>query len=125
MSQDDVVGDNVGLGARAPFFAVEVAKHGAAARCMDPTVVSLHCHRVRLIEGNPVLHPVPKCLETHLCICRVVVAASQKTMAWQFWLLDQWMDGDLIKVWFYTTHIICLLSNPMYLSSRAWGRSQW
>jgi hypothetical protein len=68
MSQDNVVGNNVGLGAGAPLFVVEVAEHGASAWCMDTAVVALHCHRMWLIEGNPSLYPVSKRLETCLRI---------------------------------------------------------
>ena len=75
MSKDNVVSNNVGLSAGAPLFAVEVAKNGASARRMDPAVVSLHGHGVRLVESDPALHPVPKRLETRVSICHVVVAA--------------------------------------------------
>ena len=85
VSEDDVVSDNVGLGAGAPLFAAEVAKHGAAARRVDPAVVTLHRHRVWLVEGDPTLHPVPKRLETRLRVRRVVVAALAVCM---FGLLD-------------------------------------
>jgi hypothetical protein len=42
---------------------------------VDPAVVALHCHGVWLVEGDPALHPIPKCLETGLCIRRIVVSA--------------------------------------------------
>jgi hypothetical protein len=88
MSQDNVVGNNVGLGARAPLFAVEVAEHGASARCMNTAVVALHCHRMWLVEGNPTLYPVSKRLETRLRICGIVIAACISEIM-VIWLLDQ------------------------------------
>jgi hypothetical protein len=87
MSQDDVVGNNVGLGAGAPLFAAEVAEHGASARGMDTAVVALHRYRVWLVKGDPTLHPVPKRLETRLRIGGIVVAACISDIM-VIWLLD-------------------------------------
>jgi hypothetical protein len=48
---------------------------------MHPAVIGLHRDGVGLVEGDPVLHPVPKCLEARLSIYRIIIAA---TRSWYF-----------------------------------------
>lgn len=73
--QDEVVGDDVGLGARVSRPAVEVEQQGAAARRLEPGVVALDGDRVRLVERDPVPHAVSEGLEACLGVLGEVVAA--------------------------------------------------
>lgn len=75
MGEDEVVGDDVGLGAGVAGLAVEVEQHGAAAGGLEPCVVALDGHRVRLVERDPVLHPVPELPEARLRVRREIVPA--------------------------------------------------
>lgn len=74
VGEDEVVGDDVGLGAGVARLAVEVEQHGAAAGRLQPGVVALHGHRVRLVHRDPVLHPVPERREARLRVTREVVS---------------------------------------------------
>lgn len=71
--QDEVVGDDVGLGGRVPRPAVEVEQQGAAARRLEPGVVALDGDRVRLVERDPVPHAVSEGLEACLGVLGEVV----------------------------------------------------
>lgn len=98
---------------------------------MKPSIVALNGNRVRFIERDPVFHTVSKRLEACLSIGRKVITAfwaltfllicyegSRKYVSWRVWL-----EWELHAVW--GAYTICLSSHPLYLSSRAWGRSQW
>lgn len=78
MSQKDVVGHDIRFGRGVPPSAKEMEEDGAAARREEPRVVALDRECVRLIECDPVLHPVPKCPEA--CLCIVYKVLSEK---WQ------------------------------------------
>jgi hypothetical protein len=50
-------------------------QHGTASWRLKPGVVPLNSDRVRLVEGNPVLHTVSERLEEYLGLSRKIIAA--------------------------------------------------
>lgn len=74
MGKENVVGSDVRLGPGISSPAEGEEEDGATARSLEADVVALRGERVRLVEGDPVLHSVPEFPKTRIGIYRKVLA---------------------------------------------------
>ena len=74
--QDQMVGNDVGLGCWIPGCAVS-KRLGAPSGGRHPVIIPESSHNSGLIGCDPVLHSVSKCLKTKICIfCKIFSAES-------------------------------------------------
>lgn len=76
MCKKDVVSDYVRLGCRISRLTKCVKKDGASARRVQAVIIPLHCKGMRLVESDPVLHPVAKFLEACFGICCKILSGD-------------------------------------------------
>lgn len=78
MCEQEVVGGYVWLRRRIPSGAVLAEGKGAALRWKQATVEASDGFYVGLVDGDPVLHPVPEALEAGFGICSVSEMVAQR-----------------------------------------------
>lgn len=77
MCKQETVSSYVWLRRGVPSGAVHAKRIGAAPWWQLAAVEAAYSFDVGLIDGDPVLHPVPKALETGVSVRGVIVSASQ------------------------------------------------
>lgn len=78
VGEQEVVGDDVRLRRGVAVGAGDAGESewgGAAARREVALVVAAEGLDVGLVHRDPVLHPVAKAPEAHVCVCREIIAA--------------------------------------------------
>lgn len=108
--EEQVVSDNIRLGCRVSAPAQGPEEDRAVPRSLQPHVVALYGEGVGLVEGDPVLHPISKCLEACLSICSEVLSGffifcfkNSNSNLVRFFLVD---FQELKGCWFWLLHAV-------------------
>jgi hypothetical protein len=129
MCKQKMVRYNVWLCGRVTVVATEDAEwEWASARWEDALIVSANRLDVWLIDSAPVLHPVAKVLEAHICICSVVISATISQEAQDCYFFYFYGIARAVTEMIFVAkrkYMNLWLSNPLYSSCRAWGKSKW
>lgn len=78
MREEKIVPNNVRLGCRVATPTGKMKKNGAAPRRLETDIVALRSEGMRLVERNPMLHPIAELLKTRLGKNREIVSAIWK-----------------------------------------------
>lgn len=124
MSKKKIVANYVRLSCRVSSLAEEVKKDGAPSWSKETRIISLCGDRVRFVECSPMLHSVAEFLKACLCVgWKVQSDKGKKTKKLVSYLSSIWFF--LLRIRRELMYMIWGSSHPLYLSTKAWGRSQW
>lgn len=79
MRQENIVSYNIRFIRRLPLLTQQMEEKRAPSWRLNSIIISLNCKSVRLIEGDPMLHSIPKYLKTLKSIMLKILSTITKT----------------------------------------------
>lgn len=78
MRKEEIVRNYVRFSGRVSGSAEKTQKDGAPSWSLETYIIPLYGKCMRLIECDPVLHPITKFLKASLCKCCVVLSVNDE-----------------------------------------------